>query len=188
VTTSESTGDRDSAGGIEAVYWLRRNELLRFIRARVSPDAAEDVLQDLWIKIRSVSRPVDDPVSYLYRAADNLAISHHRSALRTKRRDDQWEEMRPKIDSGRFDEAIVAREEIAEAERRLRRLGFRTLQTFIMFRVHGMPQRAIAQSLKVSLSTVEKDLQRSYRALAGLRNAFYGSDEVTASHGGDNDQ
>jgi RNA polymerase sigma-70 factor (ECF subfamily) len=154
----------------------------------VSPEAAEDVLQDLWIKIQSVSRPVEDPVSYLYRAADNLAISHHRSALRTRRRDDQWEAARPRIEPGRFDDVIVAREQIAEAERRLRQLGFRALQTFIMFRVHGMAQRAIATALNVSLSTVEKDLQRSYRAIAGLKSGLYGSDEVTASHGGDNDE
>jgi RNA polymerase sigma-70 factor (ECF subfamily) len=154
----------------------------------VSPEAAEDVLQDLWIKIQSVSRPVEDPVSYLFRAADNLAISHHRSALRTRRRDDAWEAGRPTMDPGRLDDAIVVREEIAEAERRLRELGFRALQTFIMFRVHGMPQRAIAKALNVSLSTVEKDLQRSYRAIAGLKSDLYGSDEVAASHRGDNDE
>jgi RNA polymerase sigma-70 factor (ECF subfamily) len=188
VTTNEPTGDRKPLGGLEAVYWSRRNELLRFVRARVSPDLAEDVLQDLWIKIQSVSRPVDDPVGYLYRAADNLAISQHRSALRTRRRDDDWEATRPKIEPGRFDDAIAAREQIAEAERRLRQLGFRALQTFIMFRVHGMPQRSIAKALNVSLSTIEKDLQRSYRAIAGLRSDPYGSDQVTASHGDDNDE
>ncbi len=188
VSTNEPSEDRKPLGGLELVYWERRDELLRFLRARASPDSAEDVLQDLWVKIQSVRAPVEDPVGYLYRAADNLAISQHRSALRSRRRDDQWEAVRPRIDPGRFDDAIAAREQIAEADRRLRQLGFRTLQTFIMFRVHGMPQRAIATALKVSLSTVEKDLQRSYRAIAGLRSDLYGSDQVTASRGGDNDE
>ena len=188
VSTNIPSGDRKLLGGLELVYWERRGELLRFLRARGSPDSAEDVLQDLWVRIQSVRGPVEDPIGYLYRAADNLAISQHRSALRSRRRDDQWEAVRPRIEPGRLDDAIVAREQIAEAERRLRQLGFRTLQTFIMFRVHGMPQRAIAKALKVSLSTVEKDLQRSYRAIAGLRSDLYGSDDVTASRGGDNDE
>jgi RNA polymerase sigma factor (sigma-70 family) len=188
VSSSGPTQDLQPRGGLEAVYWAKRSALLRFVRARVSLDSAEDVLQDLWLKIKSVTRPVEDPVGYLYRAADNLAISQHRSTLRARRRDDQWEAARPRVDPGRFDDALAARQQIAEAERLLRQLGFRTLQTFIMFRVHGMPQRAIAKVLNVSLSTIEKDLQRSYRAIAGLKGELYGLDEVTASQGGDNDE
>ena len=51
---------------------------------------AEDILQDLWIKIGSIAAVPDDPLSYLYRVADNLVIDRRRSAQRRERRDDAW--------------------------------------------------------------------------------------------------
>ena len=62
-------------------------------------------------------------------------------------------------------------QEIDRAEERLRALGERVLRTFVLFRVDGVPQRDIAQQLGISLSAVEKDLQRAYRAIADLKEA-----------------
>ena len=45
------------------------------------------------------------------------------------------------------------------------------MQTFVLFRVEGVPQRDIATQLGISLSAVEKDLQRAYRAIADLKES-----------------
>lgn len=156
-------------GGLEAVYLERRVALVRFLRARGAGEQAEDLVQELWLKLSGApATPVADPVGYLYRAANNLMISRHRSTDRAERRDDEWASAGPSEDrSG--EEAIAARQEIERAEQQLRALGDRVLEVFVLFRVEGVPQREIAQRLGVSLSAVEKDLQRAYRAIAGLK-------------------
>ena len=157
-------------GGLEAVYLAQRDALVRFLRARGAAHDAEDVVQELWVKVSATaSAPIGDPVSYLYRAANNLMISRYRSAQRSERRDGEW--------SGGIEETaestettVAARQEIARAERLLRDLGQRVLQVFVMFRVEGVSQGNIAAQLGISISAVEKDLQRAYRAIAGFRS------------------
>ena len=166
---SKTTTSHPRPGGLEAVYLDRRDALVRFLRARGAGDQAEDLVQELWLKLSGASAtPVADPVGYLYRAANNLMISRHRSSERAERRDDEWAASGPQeYRSG--EEALAARQEIERAEQRLRALGERVLEAFVLFRVEGIPQREIAERLGLSLSAVEKDLQRAYRAIAGLK-------------------
>ena len=168
---SRSVPPEPGSGGLEAVYLDRRDALVRFLRARGAGDQAEDIVQQLWLKVSSApTAPIADPVGYLYRAANNLMISRHRSAERSERRDDEWGTSA--VDAADFagEAALEARQEIARAEERLRTLGQRVVRTFILFRIDGVPQKEIASQLGVSLSAVEKDLQRAYRAIAGLRS------------------
>ena len=165
--------DGPVAQGLEAVYLAHRPALLRFLRARGAGDAAEDLVQELWLKVSGASLgPIADPLSYLYRAANNLMISRHRSIARGTRREDSWAEGIADGQDGSTEDAIAARQEIERAEGRLRALGERVLRVFVMFRLDGLPQREIARQLNVSLSSVEKDLQRAYRAIAALRSEY----------------
>lgn len=167
---SSTVSSHSRPGGLEAVYLDRRDALVRFLRARGAADQAEDLVQELWLKICAAPpTAVADPVSYLYRAANNLMISRHRSSARTERRDEEWVAAGPQEDRSGED-AIVARQEIARAEQRLRALGHRVLDAFVLFRIDGMAQREIAAHLGISLSAVEKDLQRAYRAIADLKD------------------
>ena len=115
--------------------------------------------------------PIADPVGYLYRAANNLMISRHRSARRTERRDEDYDCGFGTSEDRSGEEALAARQEIERAEARLRALGERVLHVFVLFRVEGLPQRDIAARLGLSLSAVEKDLQRAYRAIADLKES-----------------
>lgn len=156
--------------GLEAVYLANRDALVRFLRARGAGESADDLVQELWLRICSAPPgPISDPLGYLYRAANNLMISRYRSNERAERRDDEWASAVGDIDAS-SEAATAARQEIALAERRLRALGQRVLRIFIMFRIDGVPQREIADRLGISLSAVEKDLQRAYRAIAALRS------------------
>ena len=155
--------------GLEAVYLERRDALARFLRARGAGDHAEDLVQELWLKLSSATAtPIADPVGYLYRAANNLMISRHRSAGRSELRDEQFASVGPE-ENRSGEDALAARQEIERAEARLRALGERVLQVFVLFRIEGITQRDIAQQMGISLSAVEKDLQRAYRAIADLK-------------------
>lgn len=162
--------DHGRHSGLEAVYLAQRPALVRFLRARGATDDAEDLIQELWLRLLSTSAtPIADPVSYLFRAANNLMISRYRSTERSERRDHSWNASGPSAGES-TEAAVAARQEIILAEERLRGLGQRVLRTFTMFRVHGVSQSNVAIELGVSLSTVEKDLQRAYRAIAALKD------------------
>lgn len=165
--------------GMEAVFLAHRPALLRFLAARGAGDAAEDLLQELWVKLRSThSRPIGAPLSYLYRAADTLMIDRYRTDVAARRRDREWSETTGPADAERSDEpagerVLIAREQAAEAQRTLASLGERVARIFRRHRLDGVPQRDLAQEEGISLSTVESDLRRAGRALLDLKERWH---------------
>ena len=159
-----------TGGGLEAVFLANRSLLLRFLRARGAGDAADDLLQEVWIKAAAgASGPIADPLAYLYRVANNLMLDRRRSELRSARRDRDWTETEAGAAPASGEQVLIARQELAEAEALLRSLGERTDHVFRRYRVEGASQGQIARELGISLSAVEKHLQKAYRALIELR-------------------
>jgi RNA polymerase sigma-70 factor (ECF subfamily) len=163
------------AGGLQRVILNERARLLRFLAARGAGDEAEDVLHDLWQRVAAApSEPIADPVSYLFRAAENLMHDRRRSAISRARRQQDWHEASvPESESSKSERALIAREQLRAVEAALASLGPRVDHVFRRYRLDGVGQAVIARELGVSLSSVEKDLQKAYRALAQLKEAFY---------------
>lgn len=157
--------------GLVAVLLENRAALLRFLRARGAGHAAEDLLQELWVKASAgAGQPIADPLAYLYRMAANLVLDHRRAELRRGRREEAsaaGEGEACDLSSG--ERLAMSREELRQAEAALAALGERTEAIFRRFRLQGATQRQIADELGISLSAVEKHLQRAYRALIALR-------------------
>jgi RNA polymerase sigma-70 factor (ECF subfamily) len=171
-------GAMPRAAGLEQVYLLNRDRLLRFLRARGAGDDTDDLLQELWLKASStIAGPVRDPLPYLFRTANNLMLDRRRALLRQVKRDSEWAS--PDGVSGEqasetpsSERAVFARDELATTEQALAALGERTESVFRRFRLDGANQRAIAAEQGISLSAVEKHLQKAYRALIDLRRRF----------------
>ena len=66
--------------------------------------------------------------------------------------------------------ALIAKEQLELIRESLMRLPERTLLVFRRFRLEGVGQKHIAAELGISVSAVEKHLQRAYRALLESRN------------------
>lgn len=160
--------------GLARVLVDERPRLLRFLAARGAGDEAEDVLHDLWQRlVATPPAPVAEPVAYLFRAAENVLRDRRRSSISRERRQQDWHD----ASNGAHEEAtsergLIARERLREAEAVLAAQGPRVSAVFRRFRLDGVGQAAIAGELGVSLSSVEKDLQKAYRALAALRRKF----------------
>ena len=80
-------------GGLEGLFALHRDELLRFLTARCgNPEEAEDHLQDLWIKVstQQAAGPIANGRAYLYRMANNLVLDQVRGRHRAMRRYRDW--------------------------------------------------------------------------------------------------
>ncbi|MGF7151117.1 RNA polymerase sigma-70 factor (ECF subfamily) [Sphingomonas zeicaulis] len=164
----------EPASGLEAVYLANRPALLRFLRARGAGPRAEDLVQELWLRICAAPRgPIPDPLNYLFRAANNLMINAYRGETRHEARNDAWGDVTAEHEADAWG-AIVARQEIALARQRLQAVGQRVLDIFFLFRAEGLTQREIAARYGLSVSAVEKDIQRGYRALAALKDETNG--------------
>nr|WP_047165899.1 RNA polymerase sigma factor [Sphingomonas sp. Y57] len=166
-----------SSTGLEAVFLSNRDRLLAFLRAHGAGDGAEDLLQELWLKVSSAPPgPIAQPLSYLYRAANNLMLDRYRSQQQAAKRDQDWTEAATTV-PGQSDEPsterrLIAREQLRLAHAALEALGERPAAIFRRHRIDGIGQREIASEFGISISTVESDLRRAYRAMIELRSRF----------------
>jgi RNA polymerase sigma-70 factor (ECF subfamily) len=162
--------------GLEAVFIANRAALLRFLRARGAGDDSEDLLQELWLRVRSApAGPIGQPVAYLMRAANNLMLDRHRGRLRARQRDQDWSDAGGPVEHDVADDPdaeriLIGRDQLARAEALLASLGGRVDAIFRRYRLDGATIDQVALEFGVSRSTVEKDLQKAYRALLALRS------------------
>lgn len=167
-----------SPSGLEAVFLASRPQLLRFLASHGTGAQAEDLLHELWLRvIAEVRQPVAQPLSYLYRAANNLVIDRVRSERQATLRDRRWSELVGPVDGDRSDapgadRVVVSREVLAGAQAALDALGPRVAAVFRRHRLDHVPQREIAGEFGVSLSTVESDLRKAYAAMLAYRRSL----------------
>ena len=157
------------AQGLESVFLAHRLALLRFLTSRLRDAAlAEDVAQDLWIKLKGLNcGPIADPLAYLYRMAENLARDRRRSAVRREARQQEWAlgqaDGTPIALQPSAERMLVARDDLSRVLAAIDLLPDRTAWIFRAARLDAIPQKEIAMRLGISLRAVEKHLQRAYR-------------------------
>ncbi len=172
IMTSEA--ETSPSQGMDAVLLAHRAQLIRFLESHGAGDAAEDLFQELWMRVtQRATGPVGNPLAYLYRAANNLMVDRYRAERQSRVRDQAWIEVRGAAEDMTPDpgaeETLIAREQLARMDAALSALGDRASRCFRRFRLDGVSQREIAVELGVSLSTVESDLRRAYAALLVVR-------------------
>lgn len=157
---------------------IYRAQLHRLLSARANPGDADDLMQELYLKVAAVEDPagVRDPASFVFRLAFNLASSWRRGAERRIRRDNAW--MREGADLAgdvtvdlepAADEALASRQELARVLLALRALPPRTQQVFEMHKLRGASYAEVATALGVSRSAIEKHMMRALAALSQAR-------------------
>lgn len=166
------------AAGLEAIFLANRPALSRYLRVRLRGDGdGEDILQDLWLKLADIDASViAEPLAYLYRAAENLVLDRRRSAQRRSAREQEWTKghiegsiAAPRDAQPSADRLLVARDQLRRVDAVLDMLPERTAFAFRAVRIDGVPQKQIAAEMGISLSAVEKHLQRGYRAVLELK-------------------
>lgn len=169
-----------SASGLEGLLSRHRAELLRFLTARCGNQAeAEDLLQDLWIKVSTMSSgPIANGRAYLFRMANNLVLNQARTRQRAMRRDMSWlqaegqgedlPEDRPDPTAA-ADEMIAKRQEEALLEEAIAALPPGAQRALRLYRLEGRGQAEVAEIMGISRSGVEKHLAV---AMKHLRNSL----------------
>lgn len=161
--------------GLMQIYQESRAELLRFLTARVGDRAeAEDLLQDLWLRIAGAeSGPVANGRAYLYRAAQNLVLDRARARQRRMARETAWSgvEHDPADPRADIEAGIDAREDAAALASALTKLPEKAGLVFRLHKIDGLAHAEIAARLGISRSGVEKHIAT---AMVHLRRAFDG--------------
>lgn len=165
------------SGGLLAVLEANRTRLVRYFAAHGVGDDAEDLLQELSIRLDATDRPVASPLSYIFRIATNLVIDWRRARQQALKRDAAWADTNDRnaesTDSHpAADRAMEAREKVDQLNDALLALSERARRILIGHRLEGKPQRELAAELGVSISTIESDLRQAYRLLAELRQRW----------------
>lgn len=170
-----------SAAGLEAIFMAHRPALARYVRARLRGDGdSDDVLQDLWLKLSSLDvAPISEPLAYLYRMAENLVLDRRRSTMRRSAREMDWTvcHIDVAIDTAidgqpSAERVLIARDHLRRVDVELARLPERTAFAFRAVRINGTPQKKVAAEMGISLSAVEKHLQKGYRAVLDLQQSI----------------
>ena len=172
----ERLGLQEQGGSaLIALYLERRADLVRFFTVRLrSASAAEDLVQDIYVRLSSLSQPanIQNPVAYLYRLGSNLMLDRLRGERRTANRDGAWldsqtvrvgnEEvsLEPSAEA-----AVAARQRLAQLAVALEELSPQTQRVFRMHKFEGLSHPEVAAALGISRSAVEKHMMTALKHL-----------------------
>lgn len=157
-------GDRDA---FEVVFREHYASLVRFaegmLRSReAAEDAVQDVLLNLW-RQREVLRIDDSLRGYLYRAVRNRALNSARNDRVRREAVPHLALESPEVPAG---DAIVLEDELEIAVREaIDALPPRCREVFELSRFKGLRYAEIAETLGISVKTVETQMGRALRSL-----------------------
>ncbi|WP_365898918.1 sigma-70 family RNA polymerase sigma factor [uncultured Sphingomonas sp.] len=152
----------------DTLYRAERPGLLRFLHRRAAEDRAEDIVQQVFVRLvareRKEAVTLDAPGAYLREAANNLLLDHARAAGRASQAqhvsiDDV------DISGGDPMAALEARDRLARIEQAVLRLKPLTRQIFLACRLDGYSYAEIAEQTGLSVRGVEKQMSRAIKQL-----------------------
>lgn len=157
-----------------AAYMRKRADLVRFFTLRTGSAAmAEDLVQDLYVKINDMAPPPDmrSAEAFLYRVGTNLMLDRHRAQRRQAARDQAWTQAaggdgpEPVVQEPPADEAVASRQRLERLLAGLERLPPQVAAAFRLHKFDGLSHGEVAARLGVSRSSVEKYIMSALRAL-----------------------
>lgn len=148
---------RSADTAFDELYRSERDRLVRLAFLLTgSQAAAEDVVQDVFLRARTRLDQVDTPAAYLHRSVTNACWSWHRR----RRREDQYRPDRPVVVAGTSD---------VEMWDALARLAPRRRQVLVLRYYLDYTEAQVAEALGCRLGTVKS---ATHRALQDLRRVL----------------
>jgi RNA polymerase sigma factor (sigma-70 family) len=161
-----------------SVYFAKREALRRTFAAKSGAEAAEDLIQELYLRLMQVppSAEIANADAYLYRLAFNLMIDQKRSSVRRQLREDAWTSVTgferdgaPVAQEPGADRLLIAKQDLACVLAIVGRLPEQTQRVFRLHKLEELSYREVAVRLGITVSTVEKHMTRALQRL--LREA-----------------
>jgi RNA polymerase sigma factor (sigma-70 family) len=154
----------------DSLHKAFRGSLRRYFARRVRDDSeAEDLVQEVFERLAKRDEPVEGERvgGYVFETANSVFTDRLRR--RRSRRADVHEQFDEQVHGETVaspEQLILERERVARATEALLELPERTRVIFVLRRLEGMPYLSIAAQLEISVSAVEKHIERAVRHLA----------------------
>ena len=156
-------------GGLEALANAYGPALRRYFGKRAYQHAdVEDLVQNVLVRlaVRGDSQSIEQPEAYLMRTATNVWRDYLRKkGTHAEAAHEEYVEGQLCEEHGP-DTELEGAEAIRSIMVALHELPARTRQVFVLCRVEGLRQKAVARRLGVSVSAVEKHMIRAIAHLA----------------------
>jgi RNA polymerase sigma-70 factor (ECF subfamily) len=151
------------------LYLQKRPSLVRYFAARLrSVEAAEDLVQELYLKLSTMDSPpaIDNPSAFLYRTANNLMLDRLRQERRSVQRDNDWQETQ-ELHAGQPapDDALAARRRLLRLASLVEEMPAKMREAFRLQKLEGMTQAETAKAMNISVSAVEKHISAALKLL-----------------------
>lgn len=169
----DSTTGSPSAGAgnqLQALFEAKESALLLYAqRLTGNADAAEDIVQEAFMRLHREFDQVRQPVPWLYRTVHNLAVNHSRAArkltpLRSIAEDDpEWEAI---DDRPMPDEQLARLEAIGQTRLCLAALDARQREVLRLKFEEGLSYKEIGARLKLNVGHVGYLLHHALKDLA----------------------
>ncbi len=148
--------------------WLEYHQKLSgFIKSRISDDAADDLLQDVFLKVHAQldSLKTDTKVeSWLYQITRNTVIDYYRANKRL-------EELPKWIEQPELDESTAIRQELSSClEPMISQLPDKYREAIQLSEIEGKTQKELSKKENISLSGAKSRVQRGRALLKSLLN------------------
>lgn len=164
VSTGPQYTDSNSMDRLTRSFLEARDDLLRFLKRRGRRGAAEDIVQNVWLRLRERgdSQSWQEPRAVLFTTAANLGIDSYRRET-TARTAISQEVIHAEITGESLDP-----EAQADAAGRLEKLSVALAQlqpqcrdAFLMNRLEELTHAQIAVRLGISTKTVQRHIERA---------------------------
>lgn len=147
---------------LEVAFRAHATELRSFLHRQLrNPETAADLTQETYLRLlrQPPRKPVLNLRGFIFKVARNLAIDHARSRQTRERLDEGTTYLYEVTgESPALFDVVVAQQELAAMAHALHRLPTQCQEIFTLCRLQNLPHKEVALQLKVSVSTVEKQL------------------------------
>lgn len=158
-------------------YLERRDDLVRYFRVRLrSEEAAEDLVQDIFLKIAAPpAEPIENPAAYLYRLGSNLMLDRIKQQRRAGARDTEWRGLQGSsegldiAEEPRADDALIARQSLGSIIEAVNGLPPAAREAFRLHKLEGLNHAETAAAMGVSRSSVEKYIMAALKRILARR-------------------
>ena len=169
---ADTSGKPGSA--LMALYLRKRTDLVRFFALRTgSSPEAEDIVQEIYLKLALAKDEPENAAAYLYRLGTNVMLDRVRSRRRAMSRDDAYYQTihvgargANTTDTPDPDAAIDARRRYAQVMAAVEKLPRQCRRVFFMHKIDGLSYAEVADRLAISRSAVEKHMIAALKRLA----------------------
>ncbi|WP_165831101.1 RNA polymerase sigma factor [Sphingomonas pokkalii] len=157
-----------------AAFLARRTALLHYFVKRVGEAEAEDLVQEIYVRIAGLpDQEIHSPGGYLYRLGNNIMLDRLRQSQARAARDHAWRDSHHTLtdagedvsDSVPADEVLIARDQVRQMHKALAELPEPVQRSFRMHKLEGLSHSEVAERMGVSRSLIEKHMMRALKHL-----------------------